>query len=458
MKRFALYTLLVLSLAACQGKPGEPATEYNAEPASRKPLNILFILIDDLNADVGFLGSSRAVTPNLDDLAGRSLVFERAYAQAPLCNPSRTSLMTGTYPHFTGIYGLKPNFWEVPELAGLNTLPGYFRQAGYYTGAVGKVFHTAAHADSFDVDRKGWFGAFGPFPPEPLRPDTGEKFHPYYDWGPWLEEEETADYKLATAAIDMLREAQEQDSPFFLTVGFFRPHNPRYAPQEFFDMHPLEEVAAPPREVDATITIPEFGRKLVSYDSRQRFNRYLRSTGGDREYIQAYRASISLVDRQVGRLLDLLEDTGLIENTLVVLASDHGVQNGEKNLWLKRTLWEASNRVPLLISSPYTATGSVMMPVGLIDIFPTLVELARLENLPQLQGESLAPWLDISNRLEREDRAPVLSEHGPGNFSLRSRNWRYIRYQDGSEELYNHQEDSGETNNLVLSAPSDPGQ
>ncbi|WP_020210141.1 sulfatase [Gilvimarinus chinensis] len=413
-------------------------------PHNVAPKNIIFILIDDLNDDVGFLGSERAHTPNIDQLATRSVVFKHAFAQAPLCNPSRTSLLTGTLPSSTGIYGLKPNYWEVPALANLHTLPGYFREAGYYTATIGKVFHQNVHEASYDYIQKGWYGAFGPFPSEPLQADFS--FNKYYDWGAFLEEEETADFKAATAALTFLNNKKNQQKPFFLTLGFFRPHNPRFAPKEFFDLHPLEHIRAPTVENNIYHEVPKYGLELTSYKRRQRFNEYTAQEDRARKNIQAYRASISLVDRQIGRLLQHLYSSGLIKNTVIVLASDHGVQNGEKNLWFKRTLWQGSTRVPLLIAAPDINPIQITDAVGLIDIFPTLIDYAGLPSLSQLEGKSLIPKLAGDNS---NSNTVVPTIHSPGNFALQNERWRYIQYADGSEELYDHQNDPTERVNLA---------
>lgn len=421
-------------------------TDENQKSNNTARHNVIVILIDDLNDDVGYMGSPEAYTPSIDALASRAVVFEQAFAQAPLCNPSRTSMLTGTYPSTTGIYGLKPDFWDVPELADLQTLPGYFRQAGYHTATVGKVFHQRAHEASYDYIKRGWFGAFGPFPDQPLQPDF--KFNKYFDWGVYLEEEQTADYKVASSALEFLHSIKDHQKPFFLTLGFFRPHNPRFAPQEFFDLHPIDKITVPPVIENIHEEIPEYGRKLVNYERRQRFVSYLSQGDRKRENIQAYRASISLVDKQVGRLLNYLASSGLEENTVVVLASDHGVQNGEKNLWLKRTLWQGSTRVPLLIATPNFNHAKVTEAVGLIDIFPTLVEYANLPQPTQLEGRSLLPHLSGTSSANMVE--PVLTVHGPGNFALQTERWRYIQYADGSEELYDHTNDSSESVNLAI--------
>lgn len=420
-----------------------------------KPPNVLFIVIDDLNRQVGFLGDDSAVTPSLDALARSSVVFEHAYAQAPLCNPSRTSFLTGTYPHTTGIYGLSPNFWDLDEFEPLLTLPLHFRNAGYTTRSMGKVFHTASHEPSFDHILRGWFGAFGPFPTTPLNLGSDGAINRYYDWGPWQTESETPDYQLATKAARFIEDADELDKPFFLAVGFFRPHTPLFAPQEFFDLHQGVEKRSPAPGDAELPGVPAFGKKLVSYFGRQKFNNYLMEKDQGAGFLQAYRAAVSLVDKQVGRVMHALAQSGELENTIVVLLGDHGVQNGEKNLWFKRTLWEASTHVPMMISVPGESASRIQMPVGLIDIFPTLSELLGLPVPEQLQGHSLLPWM-TGELSQEQPREPVLSVHGPGNFALRDSRWRYIRYAEGSEELYDHQVDEGEHTNLVMSeAPSE---
>ena len=265
-----------------------------------KPPNALLIVVDDLDRQVGFLGDRSAVTPSMDALAEVSVVFEYAYTQAPLCNPSRTSFLTGTYPHNTGIYGLAPNFWDVDEIAPLLALPGHFRNAGYQAGSMGKIFHTSTHELSFDHVQRGWFGAFGPFPPKPLNLDPERSFNRYYDWGPWQREEETPHYKLATVATRFIEDAGEMDMPFFLAVGFFRPHAPLFAPQEFFDLHPLSGVQAMESEDDQLPGVPAYDKKLVSYFGQQDFNAYLMEEDRARGFLQAYRASVRLIDKQVG--------------------------------------------------------------------------------------------------------------------------------------------------------------
>jgi arylsulfatase A-like enzyme len=416
------------------------------------PPNVVFIIIDDLNTEVGFLGDEQALTPHLDALAQSSVVFEAAYAQAPVCNASRTSFLTGLQPSTTGVYGLTPDFWALPEYDSHPTLPGYFRAQGYHTGAVGKIFQTHTHQASFDFIRRDWFGAMGPFPPEPLVVGTQQGFHRYVDWGPFLTEEDTADYRAASAAIDFIQVARRdhKDVPFFLALGFFRPHVPLYAPQKFFDLHSssVQSNEADHFDVDQ---IPPFGQKLIGYEGRQILNKFMLENNHGVDYRVAYRASVSLVDQQIGRVLQFLDSAGLADNTIVAVLSDHGVQNGQKNLWFKRTLWESTARVPLLLRAPDYPAQRLEETVGLIDLFPTLVDIADLPPVESLEGVSLTRWLREAGAAPTAaaPHPPVLTVHSPGSFALTDRRWRYIQYADGSEELYDRSSDPRELTNIA---------
>lgn len=416
--------------------------------ATAGQLNVLLIVVDDLDEEVSFLGDTAAKTPQMERLARESAVFARAYCQSPICGPSRNSFLTGRYPHKTGLYSLDPLFRDVEELKDVTALPQHFRNNGYWSATVGKIFHSKPDKESFDTIH-GWMGAFGPFPENPINLDPELPVHPFYDWGPYLEDEETADYKVAQSAVGFLRKASQMDQPFFISVGFFRPHCPLYAPQRWFDLHPLDEIEALGDQSADLDDIPGYAKRLIGYERRQVYNRFLQREGRARSFLQAYRACVSHTDSCIGLVLDALEESGQADNTIVVLLGDHGVQNGKKNLWYKRTLWEASNRVPLVIKTPGVAKAQVVeTPVGLIDLFPTLCELAGLETPSGLDGRSLAALTRGGN--EAIARQPVLSVFGPGNFSLRSADWRYIRYADGAEELYDHRVDPDERTNLAL--------
>jgi len=435
-------------VATTNDKTASSLSDEVAGGSDVKPPNVLFLIVDDLNTQVGFLGDETAHTPRMDALANESIIFEHAYAQAPICNPSRTSFLTGIYPHSTGLYGQRPEFWEVEGYDGAVTLPLHFRNNGYHTASIGKVTNYRRHTPSFDYT-KGWFGAFGPFPDAPLNLPENSGFSKYFDWGPLLEEPETADYKVASAAVDYLRSEKFCESPFFLAVGFFRPHVPLFAPKKYFDLHPLATVNPPVTRETTVTAIPEFAKQLVSYSSEQRFNRFLSEEDRGRGFLQAYRASVSLADEQIGRILDSLAESDHAQNTIVVIIGDHGVQNGAKNLWFKRTLWEKTLAVPMVIHIPDYPYRRMDMPVGLIDLFPTLSEIAGLTIPAQVEGVSLLPWIDSPEGDVGRVREPVITVHGPGNVSIRDQRWRYIRYEDESEELYDHSNDPDESSNLV---------
>jgi arylsulfatase A-like enzyme len=405
--------------------------------------NVLFMMVDDLNTDVGFLGDMDAKTPHLDRLAEQGTVFKNAHCAAPICGPSRNSLLTGIYPHKTGLYGLDPLFREVDDLKNLVALPQLFRENGYSAPCVGKIYHTKPDPESFDKFY-GWFGAFGPFPENPIHLDPDLPVHPYYDWGPFLTEPETADAQVAQTAVRLIKKAAETEQPFFLSVGFFRPHCPLYAPQEWFDKHPLDTIEPATDQSDDLADIPAYAKKLVNYQERQTYSKWLRD-GHSASFLQAYRACVSFSDHCAGKVLAALEETGLADNTIVVLCGDHGVHNGRKNLWYKRTLWNASTQVALVIKAPGRRPRRIQTAVGLIDIYPTLCELAGLEPPQPLDGRSLVNLMDG----EKETRPPALTSHGPGNFSLQDERWHYIRYADGSEELYDRSADPQERTNLA---------
>jgi arylsulfatase A-like enzyme len=377
--------------------------------------NILLVVVDDLNAEVGFLDDPHAMTPNMDRLASQSAVFVNAHVQAPICGPSRNSFLTGKYPHNTGLYGLDPLFRDVPELSTLTSLPQHFREHGYRSVGVGKIYHTK-----------------------------------YYDWGPFLEETETADYKVAQYACRQIEEFATSKTPWFLSVGFFRPHCPYFAPQKWFDLHPVADIPPAVDESEDLKDIPPYGLKLVGYNAQQKFDQWLKKSDKTASFLQAYRACVSFADHCMGMVLDALKASGLENNTIVVLLGDHGLQNGAKNLWYKRTLWEKTTRVPLVIKVPGQPARRITAPAGLIDIYPTLCELAGLPVPDGLDGLSLTGL--IEGRPGAEQRPPALTSHGPGNFSLRDERWRYTRYADGSEELYDHTNDPEERRNLATNA------
>lgn len=418
-----------------------------ARPAAAARPNVLFIAIDDLNDWVGCLGGHpQARTPNLDALAARGVLFANAHCQAPLCNPSRSSLMTGLRPSTTGIYGLRPGIRAVDSLKDHVTLPQTFTQAGYHTYTCGKIYHGGSIGKR---NRAREFNAWGPAPGPPLPPtkfvNTPSKMRAV-DWGVYPErDEQHGDYKIATAAVKALKNAPE-DKPFFIACGFRMPHVPCFASQKWFDLYPLETLKLPTvRENDRDDT-PRFSWYLHWRLPEPRL-KFLREAGEWKSLVRAYLASTSFMDSQVGRVLDALKATGRADETIVVLWSDHGWHLGEKLITGKNTLWERSTHVPLVFAGPGVArNGRCSQPVELLDVFPTLLDLCQMPDRDDLEGHSLLPQLRDPNA---KRPWPAITTHNQGNHAIRTAEWRYIRYADGSEELYHLKSDPREWTNLA---------
>ncbi|PXA04892.1 choline-sulfatase [Coraliomargarita sinensis] len=412
--------------------------------------NVILIGIDDLNDWVGCLdGHPQVQTPNIDRLAAEGTLFSNAHCQAPVCNPSRTSLVTGLRPTTTGVYGLSPWFRSVDELKDLTSLPQAFRKNGYRTALTGKIFHTYPPNRK---DRAAEFEQYGPpcnFGPIPEKKFVKELPHKLVDWGVFPEKDEQQnDYEIASWAVDFIQQAESDEKPFFLGVGFGRPHVPLFASREWFDLYPEETLKMPPVLFNDRDDVPEFAWYLNWRLPEPRL-KWVQENHQWLPLVRAYLASVSFVDSQVGRVLDALENSPHADNTIVVLFSDHGWHLGEKGITGKNTLWERSTRVPLIIAGPdLPKSQDVEQPAELLDIYPTLLELCGIEAVSSLEGLSLKPQLDRPDT----PRRPAITTHNIGNHSVRSKDWRYIRYADGSEELYNLKEDPNEWHNLAAQA------
>jgi len=416
------------------------AIDPRAESAERP--NVLLISIDDLNDWVGALETHpQARTPNLDALARRGVLFANAHCQAPVCTPSRASLFTGRQPSSTGLYFLQPQLRQLlDEDPKVITLVERFARSGYETLGVGKLHHGSGEAAYFETYGTG-MGSFGPSPNPKLHYPGG---HPLWDWGPGgMEDGDMPDSRVAAWAIERL--AEERTEPFFLAVGFWRPHVPMVVPGRWFEERPLAEVILPVTRPDDLDDISAYARSLTIGHPAPRHEWMVEHEQWG-EAVRSYLASTSFVDHQVGRVLDALAASPHAEDTLVVLFSDHGFHLGEKGRWAKRSLWEEATRVPLILAGPGIAPAVSPRPVGLIDLYPTLLELCGLEADPALEGRSLRLLLEEP---EREWPWPALTTFGPGNHSVRSTHWRYVRYGDGKEELYDHRSDPHEFSNLA---------
>jgi len=414
--------------------------------AAERP-NVLMIAADDLNDWVGCLGGHpQAQTPRIDALAKRGTLFTNAHCQSPLCNPSRSSLLTGLRPSTTGIYTLQPGIRQVPALQAAVTLPQYFGQHGYHTSVFGKIYHDGSIAPK---DRAAEVTVWGPAPgmPRPKqRISRGNWDHPAMDWGPFPEDDrEQADWKIADAAIAQLQSIPK-DQPFFLAAGFRLPHVPCFASQKWFDLYPDTTLQMPPVKRDDLSDVPNFAWYLHWRLPEPRLSALERYREW-RPLVRAYLASTSFMDSQVGRLLDALEASGRASNTVVVFWSDHGWHLGEKGISGKNTLWERSTRVPLIFAGPGIAAGGRCgQPAELLDLYPTLVELCGLPAKGSLEGRSLVPQL---HNAASPRPWPAITTHNQNNHAVRTERWRYIRYADGSDELYDLQSDPNEWTNLA---------
>lgn len=440
----------VLKLVCCGILLTALSARYSAPLAAADRPNVLFIAIDDQNDWIGPLGGHPLVkTPHLDRLAMRGTVFLNAHCQAPLCNPSRTSIMLGLRPTTTGIYGLEPWFRTVDAWKDRVTLPQHFKAHGYRTLTVGKIHHGDAGGPKLrtkEFDVWGSAGGVGVAPSKKLVGETPLGNHPLVDWGVFPHaDEQKGDYQVASWAVEQIKSAP-RDQPFFLATGFFLPHVPCYATQKWFNLYPDDDSVLPRILVDDRDDTPRFSWYLHWSLPEPRW-KWLNEHHQWRNLVRSYLASTSFVDSQIGRLLDALDETGQAENTIVVVWGDHGWHLGEKGITGKNSLWERSTRVPLIFAGPGISPGGrCAQPAELLDVYPTLIELCRLTKRIDLEGISLSPQLISADT--RRDR-PAITSHNQGNHAIRTKRWRYIRYADQSEELYDLANDRHEWNNLA---------
>jgi uncharacterized sulfatase len=418
--------------------------------------NVLLIVSDDLATTLGCYHHPAAKTPHLDALAARGLRFERAYCQFPHCNPSRSSFLTGLRPGTTRVTDNSDVLYS--NLPGVVTMPHHFRQNGYATARCGKIFHLGVPSgeESMD-DPQGWdfgtpFKSELPFPPKResvVKVNAGKK-----DGIGWQEipgsDDDLVDGGHAMAAIRWL-EQRDVGKPFFLAVGFHRPHLPLVAPAKYFDLYPFDEIKLPVEPEDDESDIPAPARNgavpgyALSPSPEQR-----------RATIRGYLATVSYMDAQAGRVLDALSRLGIAEETIVIFTSDHGWHLGEHGLWHKRSLFEESARVPLIVSVPKMKHGGQTTEglVELIDLFPTLCDLTKIKPPGELQGKSLRLLIDdpkatLHNAAFTQARRGKNAEHW--GRSVRTVRWRCTEWDGGQSgiELYDHATDPFEYTNLA---------
>ena len=424
-----------------------PTTTFAAKPQSdgrsRSP-NVLMICIDDLNDWVGFLGGHPdALTPHMDALAKRGRNFANAHCDVPVCSASRASVMSGVAATTHGSYELGPRYEELPALADVPTMHRHFKDHGYYTLTGGKVLHHGFSGSlSGDIDRS--LGRLkSPRPKKPMNRPAA--WSGAWDWGAFPEDDtQMGEFQLAKKAAECLQE--DFDKPFFMSIGFFRPHVPLYVPPRWFDLYDAESFRLPQNPTSDLDDLPTNFLGINDYAVAPTHAEVV-GHGKQRSLTHAYLASISFVDHCVGTVVDALKSSPHADNTLIVLWSDHGFHLGEKQHWAKRTLWGESTRVPLLFAGPGIKPGKACREsASLIDIYPTLLELCKLPANSHLEGLSLVPQLN--NPTTPRDRPAITSSYF-GNHSIRSRDWRLIVYEDGAQELYNVRDDPDEFHNLA---------
>ncbi len=416
--------------------------------------NVLFIAVDDMNNDLGCYGSPIVKSPNIDKLAARGVKFERAYCQFPLCSPSRSSIMTGLRPDQTRVFNLQYHFRTgLPDVV---TIPQLFSRAGYYAARVGKIYHYGNPGDigtSGLDDPASWQEFYNPAGTDRTTLESDIINHtPSRGLGSAMSyladakgrDEDHTDGKVATQAIALLEKHRAE--PFFLAVGFYKPHTPYVAPKKYFDLYPLEKIEVPKMPAGYEATVPS-----AALFSTRPWPNFGVTHEQARLTKQGYYAAISFVDAQIGRVVDALDRLGLRENTVIVFWSDHGYSLGTHGLWMKQSCFEDSARVPMIMAGPGIKAGTPSPRlVEFVDVYPTLADLAGLTPPANLAGVSLRPLL-IKPDAPWDRPAFTQVERGgyPGR-SVRTPRWRYTEWDDGKQgvELYDEQNDPGEMKNL----------
>jgi arylsulfatase A-like enzyme len=461
LKKVSFYSLLAVG-SICIG------TGSVLDKPSEKKLNILIFTVDDMRDYAGFLNSygGKVYTPNMDRLADEGIAFTNAHVAATVCCPSRNAFFLGLRPSTSGLYN-NGQWWKAsrPDLV---SMPQYFKNNGYYSAGAGKVFHHTpgnnppCSWDEFQdqVFDDPWY--FHNMPPErywlefgyrapkvPLpdwKPLNGIPRLGNNDWGPipGKEEKDYGDVQVVNFARDFL--ARNHNKPFFLVLGTYRPHVPLHVPQKYFDMYPLDSIVLPLIKEDDLDDLPDVGKELASMGNST-FLR-IKEYGKYEEALQAYLASITFADALLGDVLDLIKNSRYADSTIVVFWSDHGWHHGSKHHWSKQTLWEDCTRIPFIMRVPGSKYTSRFCdrPIDMMNVYPTLISLCGLPEKKDLDGHDMSPLLENP---DANWVHPAITEIKVGNVAVRSQNWRYIRYHDGTEELYDRTNDPYEWYNLA---------
>jgi len=436
--------------AAALGAGLLPTSRVYGSAKARSNRNVLFIAVDDLNHSLGCYGHSIVKSPNIDRLAALGTRFDRAYCQFPVCNPSRTSLLTGLRPDTTGVLNNTTPFRS--KLPDVVTLPQLFRENGYFTTRAGKIFHSRGETD----DPKAWDSMFDAKGTSRGKEGQGRNLTGgNVRWCRWLaaegDDEDQPDGQIAAETIRQLEEHRE--GPFFIAAGFHKPHDPFITPKRYFDLYPLDKMKLVRDPADRSAEHPQ----SIGSGWKKDFDRF--TDRERREFMRAYYAGISFVDAQVGKLMAAMDRLGLWGNTTVVFFGDHGYQLGEHGWWNKNTLYEPSARAPMIVISPGAAKGaSCSGIVEFVDIYPTLADLHGLPAPGDLAGTSLRPLLHDSNLPGKRAAFTQVQRGATAGHSVRTDRWRYTEWDGGKQgaELYDHNSDPGEYYNLA-GAPEHAG-
>jgi arylsulfatase A-like enzyme len=431
--------VLALSLPAATRAAGEAPPSPRGFGAAGQP-NVLFIAVDDLNHWVGHLGRNpQAKTPNIDRLAKMGVTFTHAYCAAPVCNPSRAALLSGRRPGVTGVYDNQNPFARA--IPASDSLVTQFRNAGYETLGMGKLWHGGlGFPEQWSATGGGGRPRPGNRPPARLEDHSiGPIKFGIIDGG----DDAVPDTAITDYGIAEL--ARKHERPFFLTLGFHKPHMPWNVPRKYFELHPLAGIQLPPHRTNDLDDLPPVGVKMAGPTGD---HARVLASGRWKEAVQAYLAAISYLDAQVGRVLDAFDRSAYSTNTIICFWGDHGWHLGEKSHWRKFALWEEATRAPFIWVVPgVTQSGGVCQrTVDFMSIYPTLCSLAGISVPKHVEGENIrsllvnpsAPW----------DK-PAITTFGQNNHAIRTERWRYIRYHDGGEELYDHGQDPYEWTNLA---------